>query len=163
MTDDKRRQNLQRWIDEYGSLVLGTALKILKNRQDAEDVFQNTFIKAYVKGVPFKNEEHLKCWLVRVAYNESCSLLRSGWKKNVDLSYAPQELRHEFGATSDITECLDKLSFPYRKTVYLHYFAGYSCNEIAYAENVSPSAIRSRLERARRRLKAELERSNPYA
>ncbi len=163
MTDNKRRQNLQTWIQNYGKLVLSTALKILKNRQDAEDVFQNTFIKAYVKTIPFKNEEHLKCWLVRVAYNESISLLRSGWKKNVVLSYAPQELRQEFGAASDIFECLDRLSFACRKAVYLHYFAGYSCKEIAYVENVSPSAIRSRLERARSRLKAELERSNPYA
>jgi RNA polymerase sigma factor (sigma-70 family) len=163
MTDDKRKARLKRWIDDYGRLVLGTALKILKNRQDAEDVFQNTFIKAYVKSAPFKSEEHLKAWLIRVAYNESISLLRSCWRKNAALSEIPETLCDEMGSGYDIADCVNRLPVPCRKTIYLYYFAGYSCNEIAAAEKVSPSAIRSRLERARAKLKAELERSNTYA
>ena len=159
MTDDKRRACLQRWIDDYGKCVLGTALKILKNRQDAEDVFQNTFIKAYVKTAPFKGEEHLRRWLIRVAYNECVSMLRSGWKKKVDLTDAPEALCREFEAGRELAECINRLPYAHRTSIYLHYYAGYSCEEIAESEKITPSAIRSRLERARLKLKEELERS----
>jgi RNA polymerase sigma-70 factor (ECF subfamily) len=146
-------------MDDYGKCVLGTALRILKNRQDAEDVFQNTFIKAYTKTMPFKSEEHLKAWLIRVAYNECVSVLRSGWKKNVDLTDAPATLCSEFEAGGELLSCVNRLSAAYRKSIYLHYYAGYSCKEIAESERITPSAMRSRLERARSKLKEELERS----
>lgn len=163
MTDDNRKARLKRWIDDYGKYVLGTSLRILKNKQDAEDVFQNTFIKAYVKVTPFKSEKHIKPWLIRVASNECISILRSGWKKKVDLMDIPYET-YEICPTecekSEIIHSINKLPKIYRRAIYLSCFAGYSSDEIASIEKVSPSAVRSRLERARAKLKYELERNN---
>jgi len=163
MTDDKRKARLKRWIDDYGKYVLGTSLRILKNRQDAEDVFQNTFIKAYVKITPFKSEKHIKPWLIKVASNECISMLRSSWKKKVDLIDIPHGFCENQKSSSETIECINLLPRIYRRAVYLHYFAGFSTKEIGLIEKVTSSAIRSRLERARTRLKRELERRNQNA
>ncbi len=137
MTDGKRKVRLQQWIDTYGKYVLGTALRILQNKQDAEDVFQNTFIKAYTKSVPFKSEEHLKAWLIRVASNESISLLRSGWKAKVDLMELPNKICEDFCEKSEFIHLLNHLPQIYRRAVYLHYFCGFTSDELAQIENVS--------------------------
>ena len=157
MYESKRENNLRRLIDEFGSCVLGTAMKILKNRQDAEDVFQNTFIKAYTKTLPFKSREHIKPWLLRVAHNECISYLRSGWKNKVELSDIPLGLCDGGFAKSEVLNAVNSLSETYKRAIYLHYYCGFSSHEIASMEGMSSSAIRSRLERARAKLKFELE------
>lgn len=153
----KREDNLRQLIDEYGGCVLGTAMRILKNKQDAEDVFQNTFVKAYTKSLPFKSREHIKPWLLRVTHNECISYLRSGWKSKVYLSKVPSGLCDGGFVESEVLGAVNSLSDTYRRAVYLHYFCGFTSSEIAQLEGVSSSAIRTRLERARTKLKYELE------
>ena len=158
MTEEKRKDELKCWIERWGGLVLATALRLLKNRHDAEDVFQNTFIKAYTRSIPFKSPEHLKAWLIRVASNECISLLRSSWKSKVDLLDVPEELCGPSQEKYTTLKFINSLPKIYSRVLYLYYFCGYSTDELSEIEGVSPSAVRSRLERARAKLKCELER-----
>lgn len=63
--------------------VYRTALNCCKNRQDAEDVVQTAFLKLLECSTPFQDETHIRRWLIRVAVNESHSLRRSFWRRNV--------------------------------------------------------------------------------
>ncbi len=63
--------------------VYRTALNCCNNRQDAEDVVQTAFLKLLECSTPFQDETHIRRWLIRVAVNESHSLRRSFWRRNV--------------------------------------------------------------------------------
>ncbi|MCK5128408.1 MAG: hypothetical protein KAQ68_01040, partial [Clostridiales bacterium] len=123
MTDQKRKEHLKKWIDDYGKLVLATALRIADTPQDAEDVFQNTFTKAYCRTLPFRSEEHTKAWLIRVAVNDCLSKLRSSWKTKVVLGDLPDALSSTISNDSEIIPLLQNLPSIYKEAVYLHYWA----------------------------------------
>ena len=156
---DRDRQ-LEIYMNEFGSAVLDAALRILKNTQDAQDVFQNTFVKAYLKNGGFNEKEHVKAWLLRVAKNESISKLRSGWKKRVALCEIPQGFTESARAEEYVLDYVKKLPAKYRQTVWLHYWAGYKTREIAELMRASPATVRTRLKRARERLKLSIQRSD---
>lgn len=67
--------------NKYMNAIYKIALNACKNKADAEDVVQNTFIKLWNQSRKFENEEHIRKWLIRVTINECNSLLRTPWKK----------------------------------------------------------------------------------
>jgi RNA polymerase sigma factor (sigma-70 family) len=155
----KRDEYLKECMNEYGSIVLSTAMRILKNVQDAEDVFQNTFVKAYCINKVFNDQNHIKAWLIRVTVNDCLSRLRSGWKKKVVLCDLPQELiAWDNDNSSDIIRLLQKIPRIYRRAIWLYYWAGYKTHEIAEMTDVKPATVRTRLKRARVLLKADIQK-----
>lgn len=160
MSESFKDERLKKWILDYGYEVLSTAKRITGNVHDAEDVFQNTFIKAYCRNKSFKSQEHIKAWLIRVTINDCISRLRSGWKKRVVLCKIPEELCEPFNS-NDTIQLLKKLPNIYRQALWLHYWAGYKTHEIADMVGVSPATIRTRLKRARER-KTDMQGSNNY-
>ena len=119
---------------------------------------QNTFLKLISRTPGFRDEEHIRRWLLRVAVNESNSLWRSAWKKRIvpldetkDLPVFPP------GEQSDLFEAVRKLPRRYREAVHLYYYEGYSVRETAEILSVSETAVQTRLLRARRKLKDELQ------
>lgn len=159
MKANERDKQLENWMDEFGGAVLSRAKRILKNTQDAQDVFQSTFVKAYIKADGFTDNEHVKAWLLRVASNESISKLRSSWKKRVILTDIPERIVEIAPKESFVTECVQKLPKNYRQTLWLYYWAGYKTNEIAEMMNTNPATVRTRLKRAREYLKPHIQRS----
>ena len=160
MKASNRDRQLEKWMDEFGGVVLEAARHILKNTQDAQDVFQNTFVKAYLKKGCFNEKEHVKAWLLRVAKNESISKLRSGWKKRVTLCEIPKEISENTQANELVLDCVKKLPAKYRQSVWLYYWAGYKTEEIAEVMQTTPATVRTRLKRAREQLKISIQRSD---
>ncbi len=78
MTDNE----FSSYVHEFHSTVFRLAYSYLKNREDAEDIAQETFLKLYCSRVEFSDAGHIKGWLIRVAVNLCKDHLRSSWFKH---------------------------------------------------------------------------------
>ena len=142
-------------VEEYSDLVTRLCLTHLGNYADAEDCYQNTFLKLYKqlgKSVP----DSIKAWLITVAVNECKSCLRFRYKRNcVNID----EIIIESFDKSDIELAQLVFSLPpkYRDVVYLHYLEGYSVSEIAGLLKSNENTVKTNLRRAREKLKLEME------
>lgn len=122
---------------------------------DADDVYQNVFYR-YLKYHPdFKDMEHQRAWFVRTTVNCSISLLTGSWRRrtmglNEQIPAAPNE---KIG----VYEAVLKLPIKLRTVIHLHYYEGYSINEIAKMLRLKEGTIKSRLHRARIELRKELD------
>ena len=65
-------------VDRYKNMVMAVVSRVVKNREDAEDLTQDVFVKAYLALGKFKGESRFSTWLFRIAYNEASSRYRQG-------------------------------------------------------------------------------------
>ena len=135
--------------------VYRTALAIMCNVSDAEDIFQDVFVKLLEKQPLFESFEHETAWLIRVTANLCKSRLRSFERKNVqpllDSHPAQTEEQHE------LMELVSSLPLKYKLVVHLYYYEGYSIKEIAQISGKNTSTVGNQLARARHLLKKYLE------
>lgn len=137
--------------------VYRTALNCCRNPQDAEDVVQTAFLKLWECDTLFQDDAHIRRWLIRVAVNESHSIWRSFWRRNVSsLENRIPEPVFSQPENSDLFYAVQKLPARYREVVHLYYYEEYSIREIAGILHISETAIQTRLMRARKKLKATL-------
>ncbi len=145
---------------QYKTIVFSVAYNYCKNVEDANDVTQETFIKYLQTETVFENDEHRKAWLIRVTINKCKTLLVSPWfQRTVPLDESLPFVDKE---GSELFYALMALPIKYRVVIHLHYYAGYSTKEIAYALSLGESAVRVRLLRAREKLKATLGKEGVY-
>ena len=142
--------NLEAVIKEYGRKVQSLAFVYLKNRCDAEDIAQEVFL-TYLRSAPrFLNSQLEKAWLMKVTVNKCKSLLRAKYRDELplteDISYLPPE-------ESVVLEAVLSLDEKYRLPIHLHYYEGYSLEEIAKILHVRPGTVGSWLTRGREKLK----------
>ncbi len=146
-----------RIVNQYADTIYRVALSYSKSRFDAEDVVQNTFVKLLVKEVSFRDEDHLRRWLIRVAVNACKDIHKSFWRKNVDsIDEIPSEPVFTEKKKSDLYYAVMELPLKYRIVVHLFYYEGYSSKEIAGVLHIGETAVRTRLVRARNLLKQML-------
>ena len=151
---------LRQAMADWGDAVYRLALGQTRSRADAEDVYQDVFLRLLDSGTAFESPEHLKAWLLRVTINRCRDIGRSGWKRRNE----PLAERHAALAVeapdlleSDIWNAIGTLPPDLRAVVHLHYVEGYSTDEAAALVGCRPSTARTRLHRARKHLKAALE------
>lgn len=124
----------------------------LKNVQDTQDAVQDTFLKLIEKNVTFASEEHEKYWLIKVSVN-ICKNMLSHWsRKNVEIEKA--DVMTVSKETDDIIEEISKLPDKLKIVIYLHYYDGYTSEEIGKILHITASGVRNRLQRAKAMLKA---------
>lgn len=137
-------------VDRWGPAVYRLACAVTGSRSDADDVFQEVFLRYHRAAPDFENEAHEKAWLLRVTANRCKSLLCSPWRKrSVPLEdvYAcpgPEE--------SAVTEALAALPSRDRMLLHLYYYEGYRTEEIAGLLGRKSATVRSQLTRARQKL-----------
>lgn len=132
---------------------------ILGNKQDAEDALQETFLKYMLKAPLFRDSEHEKAWLIKVATNISKNMCRFNSRHATENL---EELR-SIGIKDDdrdIFTLIMNLPSKYKIVLDLYYIEGYKANEIAEITNTSPATVRKRLQYGRKLLKNELERND---
>lgn len=147
-------------IKRNSNMVYRLAFSQMKNRDDADDVYQDVFLRFIKRQPQFKNEQHEKAWFIRVTLNCSKTSLTSFWKKKVceiDESFEAQEVEKE-----DLTFALNKLSKKYRAVIHLFYYEDMSIKDIAQSLNISEGNAGMMLSRARKKLKEILERESEY-
>ncbi|MDE6132865.1 MAG: sigma-70 family RNA polymerase sigma factor [Oscillospiraceae bacterium] len=154
------KPNYEETVLRYKDMVYRIAFARCTCRQDAEDVFQDVFLKLYNFNGDFSDEEHLKSWLIRVTLNFCKLLYRSAWfRKRTELSenIAETENPEESETAEAVIAAVRVLPEKYRPLVEMYYYEEMSCKEIARALKMNEATVRTRLKRAREKLKRELE------
>jgi RNA polymerase sigma-70 factor (ECF subfamily) len=162
-------------VEKYSAQVYRLALKILNDPQDAEDVLQETFIKAFHSLASFEGRSRLSTWLYRIAVNEALMLVR---KRKPDVVLIDQEKEDDEGQTEPVEivdwcclpeadllssesrkfldQAIDTLSPALRAVFLLRDVEGLSVRETAETLNISEVAVKTRLMRARLKLREAL-------
>ena len=140
-------EDLCRAVEVYGDMVYRLALAQTHSSHDADDVFQEVFLR-YLRAAPvFREEEHRKAWLLRVTVNCCKKLHRSFWRRHtVALSEAIPAQTQEEG---ELLALLEGLPVKYRAVLHLYYYEGYDTAEIGAILGRSPGTVRSQLARGR--------------
>ncbi len=145
-------------ISQYGEMVYRLAFSHTGSRQDADDIYQEVFLRLVRCSTAFEDGEHLRAWLIRVTINCCNSLWRSPWKRRtvplVQVEDTPVEMGPEL---AELTEALGRLSSKDRTVIHLFYYEDLSVAQLSRLLGERESTIRSRLTRARQRLKQLLE------
>ena len=144
MTQEQRTQVVERW----GDMVYRLALARTASVPDAEDVFQEVFLRYFRHEERFHNDEYRKAWLIRCTVNRCKSLLASPWRRRI----VPLETAEEVGVEDDYREVYSSvLTLPrkYRAVIHLHYFEGLSVAEMAQTLDMPEGTIKSQLSRGR--------------
>lgn len=142
-------------LKQYGKLIYYLALSQVKNPADADDIFQDVFLRLVRTDREFENDEHLKAWLIRVTINRSRSLWHSAWKqKMVPLDEnLPAEESEE---CTDVYEQVLTLPKKYRTVIHLFYYEDMSIESISQTLGIGYNAAAKRLSRARNLLKQQM-------
>lgn len=153
--------DLEQTIDEYSDMLYKICFLILKNENDVKDVLQETFIKYMTKSPDFKSEDHKKAWLIKVSQNKCKEFLRFHKRHAaVPLDEVEESISVTEGMdayTTSILGLIWNLKYKLKSVVILYYIEGYSIKEVAQILGISESAVKKRLERARKELKAVAE------
>ena len=142
-------------VERWGDMVWRLALVRTANVSDAEDVFQEVFLRYFRHEDRFDSDEHRKAWLIRCTVNRAKSLHASPWRRRT----VPLETAAQIGVEDEYREVYSAvLSLPakYRAVVHLYYYEELSVAEIAKITGKSESAVKSRLFRARAMLREAL-------
>ena len=156
MSDPMRERALMEAMEKHRHRVFRLAVSCLRRRADAEDVLQEVFLKYYRFAPEFADDEHEKAWILRVTVNACRSLLRAPWKRfwlpvpeNVSAEETPGGLW--------LIALVHRLPPQHAMAIHLHYYEDYSVKEIAEILRVPEGTVKSRLARARSRLKEMIE------
>ncbi|WP_297212451.1 RNA polymerase sigma factor [uncultured Flavonifractor sp.] len=148
MTESNRLESV---IRTYENTLYRAALAILGDPQEAEDVVQDTFLRLWEKAPLFESPAHERAWLLKVAVNNCKSRLRAPWRRRAAplLDSYPAADRSE----QAVLEVIQSLPPKDRTVLHLYYYEGYQTAEIAAMTGWREGTVRSRLARARDKLR----------
>ena len=145
---------IQVLVEKYRGNLYAAAFNICKNKADAEDIVQETFIQYYSTDKEYDDEQHIRAWLLRVAINRAKNVNHSFWRRNrQSLEDYMVEAVFETPELADVFQAVMGLPEKYRIVIHLFYYEDYSINEIAEIMNLSVSNVKVRLSRGRKLLK----------
>jgi len=157
-----------RLVTQYWKRIYGYAFMMLRSREDAEDVAQETFLKAFRGRERFEKGRPFAPWLYRIATNTCVDEVRSRKKdiaRSVDIEVAargddtPPEVYEREETRQLVREAILELPETYSQVVYLRYAAGMSYREIGAALAITEAAVEMRLFRGKRMMRSLLRRS----
>ena len=134
MTDNEFNRISEQYID----IVYRSAINICKNKSDAEDAVQNTFLKLLKSDIDFENEDHIRRWLIRVAVNECKNIWKSPWNKKIS-SFEELEKEPVYIENEKSELFAEVMSLPQK-----------------YSIGISETNVQTRLMRARKKLRVQL-------
>ncbi len=165
-------------VRRYADMVYRLAIANTNVTQDAEDVFQEVFVRLVRYKDKIEDEEHLKAWLIRVTINEARRLEGSGWKKNVSLedsddtvdSYSaenegdssPEEAYLEDEKRESVLQKVRELPQIYREVIHLYYYEEMKISEISRILETNEATVKTRLKRAKEILGKKLKGGIEY-
>ena len=140
----------------FSPRMLGVCYRFAKNREDAEDMLQEAFIKIFTQIGQFRNEGALEGWIRRIVVHTCINVLKKNKKfsDSVDISYAYEvSIREEsipaIIQAKQIVECIRLLPLGYRTVLNLYAIEGYSHKEIGQMLDIEESTSRSQYTRAK--------------
>ncbi len=152
-------------VDKYKDRVFSLALGIVRNRELAEEIAQDTFVKAYSSLKKFRKEAGFSTWIYRITYNTAISEMRKQKHKirtverveenlpSADTSVTMEELEEKEEKHKLIEQAIDEL-FPEEKLILtLYYYEENSVEQISKATGLTPSNVKVKLFRIRHKLR----------
>ena len=153
----RSEEDANRAVDLYGDKVRRICMIHLKNMTDTEDIFQTVFLKYVLHTAPFDSPEHEKAWIIRVTVNACKDLLKSFFHTRTvsldALTETSQEIPEDY---SEVLEAVLALPEKYKDPIYLHYYEGYTAEEIGRILHKNTNTVYTLLTRARQMLKTRL-------
>lgn len=142
--------------DRHVDTVYRVCYSFMRNVPETEDMVQETFLRLITSGKTFENERHEKAWLIVTASNLCKDSLKKLWRRNESIEDNPTLAGAGTEENREVLEALLQLPKEYKTVVYMYYYERYTTEEIAAYLNISHSTVRSRLARARSKLKTLL-------
>ena len=148
-------EDVRNAVLKYSDILYKICIVILCNEQDVQDAIQDTFCRYIEKKPNFRDEEHEKAWLIRVATNISRDMIRFRIrhpKVSID------ELENSLIAPEQKETLKELLELPVKQkmVIYLHYVEGYHIKEIADILGITEGAVKMRLQRGRQQMQLSL-------
>jgi len=165
-------------VIKYKSEIFGIAMSNLRNRYDADDVFQEVFLVYFKKfrRLKFNSEEHRKAWLIRTTLN-LCKKHKNSWRKQrIELKFGEHDEYSEI-VQSEVSSgdwqfaleeqelvysAMGELSDIYRNVLYLFYFQDLSVDRIGEILKIKPGTVRVQLKRGRELMREKLKNDYFY-
>ncbi len=142
------------YVKQFHKTVFRLAYSYVRNRENAEDICQEAFVKLLDYRGEFSSDEDCKRWLMRVVINLSKNLLKSfSYSRTEELS---EDIPLETAEDGELLALVKTLPIKYGEVIHLFYYEGYSVKEIADILSISQTAVTSRLSRGREKLKSLL-------
>ena len=155
------REKFTELYEQYHGLIEKTAMRILKNQQDAEDAVQNTFVQIirHFEKVYEIDCNDLHFWIISVVKNESLMILRKKkWVIQLEDWDSVSVEATSVSEYSELVRLFSKLPETYRAALEMHFLLAYSGKEIARKLGISESAVNTRISRGRALLREIVER-----
>lgn len=156
-------------VDKYKSMVFTLALRITKNREEAEEIAQDAFVKAFQSLKSFQGKAKFSSWLYRIVYNTAISQIRKQeqGRISIDETNIPEKLyvdsRQNYKSLSDeerkkyLEIALDSLHADERMFIILYYYEESNLEEIARIAGITKTNTKVKLFRARKKMLKVLE------
>ena len=151
-------------VDRYKDMVYTLALKMVNNKEEAEEIAQDTFIKVYNSLNKFKGESKFSTWVYKITYNTSLDSLKKS-KRQKNTTYIEDFSEHQVKEIESVLDtidekerneviqnCIEELPNDEAFLLTLYYFDGQSVDEISKVMNNSVSNIKVKLFRTRKKL-----------
>ena len=151
-------------VYRYKDLVFTLALRMVKNREEAEEVSQDTFIKVYISLNRFKGDSKFSTWIYRVAYNTCLDRLKKNNRQEYTVAideyteHQVKTLENALDALEEqekqlaIKKCLEMLPSEDSFILTLYYFEELSLDEISKITGLKPNNVKVKLFRSRKKL-----------
>ncbi|MDE6685945.1 MAG: RNA polymerase sigma factor [Lachnospiraceae bacterium] len=144
--------NIREAVIKYSDTLYKVCIVILCNEQDAQDAIQDTFCRYLEKKPEFRDEEHEKAWLIRVATNICRDMIRFRLRHpKVDID----EVENILVAPEQKETLKELFALPVKQktVIYLHYVEGFQIKEIADILGITEGAVKTRLLRGREQMR----------
>lgn len=166
------RKAFDKLVKKYAPLVFHLAYDLMGNREDAQDMTQETFLRAFLNIHQYRGEARFSTWLYRVAYNIGMDIKRKQKRSSivetplkepgVHFPDIPQRSFEGYtGEREAIEKALQTLSDSQRVAITLNYFHGFRMREIGEVLGCSEATVRTHIFRGLRRLRRELRDYSP--
>ena len=164
MQDMQQEESYEAVVRRYSAMVYRLALAQVRSRADAEDIFQEVFLRYFRSAPAFADEEHRKAWLLRVAANLSKDRLRSEkLREHADIDELDETLAAEQrNDLAFVWDAVKQLPPRYREAVHLFYCEDCTVAQISKILNRKESSVRSDLHRGREKLKEILKEAYDF-
>lgn len=153
-----QNESIETIIQRYKGTIYSVALSYTKNRDDADDIFQEVFLIYFRTKPEFNDEEHRKAWLIRTTINCAKRVVDSTYRKRTVPLDEMEEGSFQFETKEEnaVYVALQALPEKYRIVLHLFYFEDLSIDQISRTLNLKVSTVKVQLMRGREMMKEKL-------